>query len=199
MKIIAGSTLLLTFALLTGCGYDGPVPDPPQAKPAVPTAQTTPDAKAVAQSKTPDKPSPEVTGQEKPTAQAGNPSGEGGTRKLIPRSEFADTAAPAPGTVREKAAVGMGEKGRGYGGNNMVTMPVKALWAAKELLVLDQIQHALNIYKALDPNGRGPQSHQEFMDRIVKENSISLPTLPEGQHYIYDPVEGLLTVERPDH
>ena len=170
IKTIAGSTLFLSFALATGCGYVGPAPDPPQAKPAVPAVQAKPDVKADAQSKTPEKPLPEKTAVDKTDS--------------------------APAIVREKAAVGMGEKGRGYGGD-MLTMPVKTLWNVKEMLVLDQIQHALNIYKAADPNGRGPQSHKEFMDRIIKENSIQLPELPEGQRYRYDPAAGELTVERP--
>ena len=44
------------------------------------------------------------------------------------------TAEQKPGMVREKAAVGIGEKGRGYGGD-MITVPVKALWTAKEKIV----------------------------------------------------------------
>ena len=45
------------------------------------------------------------------------------------------TAEPKPGTVREKAAVGMGEKGRGYG-RDMTTVPLMAMWAVKERLLL---------------------------------------------------------------
>jgi hypothetical protein len=101
-----------------------------------------------------------------------------------------------PGTAREKAAVGMGEKGRGYG-SDMITMPVKAMWTAKEKIVLDQMHHALDLYKA--SQGHAPKTQQEFMDRIIKENHLQLPTLPAGHRYVYDPDTEELMVERPNN
>ena len=35
-----------------------------------------------------------------------------------------------------------------------------------------------------------PKSHEEFMERIIKENHINLPQLPEGHRYVYDPKRG---------
>ena len=109
-------------------------------------------------------------------------------------------AAPGPSKqpemVREKAAVGMGEKGRGYG-DGIVSTPIKTLWSIKEQLVLDQIQHALQIYKAMDANGRGPKSHDEFMEQIIKANGIRLPDLPPGERYEFDPIKGELMVVKP--
>ena len=101
-----------------------------------------------------------------------------------------------PSTVREKAAVGMGEKGRGYGGD-MITMPVKTMWTAREKIVLDHIRHALDLHKTSE--GHAPKTHQEFMDRIIKENHLQLPTLPAGHRYVYDPDTDELMVERPNN
>ncbi len=90
----------------------------------------------------------------------------------------------------------MGEKGRGYGMGAVAT-PIKALWAVREQAVLIQIRSALQLYKAADPDGRGPKSHQEFMDKIIKANYIKLPALPAGDRYVYDPKEEELFVEHP--
>ncbi len=46
-------------------------------------------------------------------------------------------------------------------------------------------------------NGRKPNSHEEFMEKIIKEGKINLPELPAGQRYVYDPEQGQLMVERP--
>ena len=58
----------------------------------------------------------------------------------------ATAAGTKPATIREKAAVGMGEKGRGYGGG-METVAVMAMWRAEEKIVLDQIHHDMDLYK----------------------------------------------------
>ena len=96
--------------------------------------------------------------------------------------------------VREKAAVGMGEKGRGYGGD-MVTMPLKTIWTVKEMLVLDQIRQDLNLYKTAE--GHTPKSNEEFMEKIIKKYNVKLPDLPPGHKYEYDPVTDELTILRP--
>jgi hypothetical protein len=99
-------------------------------------------------------------------------------------------------TVREKAAVGMSEKGRDYGKDPIAT-PVSTLWSVKEQLVLIQIQSALQLYKAADSDGRGPRNHKEFMEKIVRANDIRLPKLPSGHRYVYDPAKEELMVEKP--
>jgi len=45
--------------------------------------------------------------------------------------------------------------------------------------------------------GRKPNSHEEFMNKIIKFNKIQLPTLPAGEKYVYDPQEGELMVQKP--
>ena len=97
--------------------------------------------------------------------------------------------------VTEKAAVGVGEKGRGYG-KDMITVSVMAYWQAKERITFDQIQHAMDLYKA-EHDGKPPKTQQEFMDRIVKENNLHLPALPAGHSYFYDPEDGSLNVRKP--
>ena len=42
-----------------------------------------------------------------------------------------------------------------------------------------------------------PKSHEEFMQRIIKDNDIVLPELPGGRRYVYDPKTGELMVEQP--
>jgi hypothetical protein len=46
------------------------------------------------------------------------------------------------------------------------------------------IESAVNNFHALE--GRYPNSYDEFMTRIVKENNIQLPVLPGGKKYQYD-------------
>jgi hypothetical protein len=119
--------------------------------------------------------------------------------KQAPPPVAAGPAAPpaaAPEMVREKAAVGMGEQGRGYG-EGFVATPIKALFRVKESLALDQIKHDLDIFKAQDPQGRGPKTHEEFIEKIVKAGGIRLPPLPPGQRYVYDPAQEELFVEQP--
>jgi hypothetical protein len=97
--------------------------------------------------------------------------------------------------VQKKAEVGVGAKGRGYG-QGVVATPAASLFAAQERLVFDvEIPHALDLFKATE--GRGPKDNDEFMQRIIKENHIKLPELPEGDRYMYDPKTELLMVESP--
>ena len=50
----------------------------------------------------------------------------------------------------------------------------------------------MNLYKAT--NGGLPKTHDEFMEKIVKANSITLPTLPAGRSYEFDVKAGELMV-----
>jgi hypothetical protein len=108
----------------------------------------------------------------------------------------APVAASQPPVVeRVAAAVGVGRKGRGYG-DGMVTTPVATLFAVKEKLAFEiMIPHALELYKLTE--GHAPETHEEFMEKIVKFNQIQLPALPPGHRYVYDPKSERLMVERP--
>ncbi len=106
--------------------------------------------------------------------------------------------APAPKlpeTVQKKAEVGVGEKGRGYG-PGVVATPVASYFNMRERIAFDiQIPEAMKLFKAAED--RAPKTHEEFMERIIKEQHINLPTLPEGERYMYDPQTGLLMVLQP--
>ena len=102
-----------------------------------------------------------------------------------------------PDGTREKAAAGVGKKGQGYGGA-FISEPARQYFQIRERVVFQaQIPQALNTYKALDPQGKGPPSHQEFMDKVIQQNGITLPDLPAGYEYQYDPQAEELMVGRP--
>lgn len=100
-------------------------------------------------------------------------------------------ATPAPAQV--PAQVGVGKKGRGYGGG-IVTEPIRAKFRAEQRIVFDQVKHALDLYKAT--NGRAPKTHDEFMQEIIQANQIQLPDLPSGETYVYDPQAEELMVQK---
>ncbi|MEN6457642.1 MAG: hypothetical protein ABFC63_01820 [Thermoguttaceae bacterium] len=111
--------------------------------------------------------------QQQPPAQAVEPE-----KKASP----APAAKPAE-PAREKAQVGVGEKGRDYPAGMYAP---KTYWAIKETLAFDvQIPKAMQLFKATE--GRAPKDHAEFMERIIKEGMIQLPELPAGDRYEYDP------------
>jgi hypothetical protein len=97
--------------------------------------------------------------------------------------------------VQKKAEAGVGDKGRGYGAGPIAT-PISTYFRVRERVAFDiQIPHSMNLYKASE--GRAPKTHEEFMEKIIKANQIHLPTLPEGQHYQYDPKQEQLMVIEP--
>ncbi len=115
----------------------------------------------------------------------------------------------APAAVKEeappqmetvKAEVGVGKKGaslRGDGANQLIAGPAVAFFNAKEKIVFEiEIPKNMQIYHALN-DGQYPKTHEEFMEKIIKEYSVKLPELPEGAKYVYDPETHTLMVERP--
>jgi hypothetical protein len=99
------------------------------------------------------------------------------------------------GASYQKADVGSGKRGRGYGGG-LVTQPVATFFASKEMIAFRiQIPDAMRLYKA--ENGNAPKTHEEFMQKIIAPGRIPLPDLPEGHSYKYDPATEQLMVEHP--
>ena len=97
-------------------------------------------------------------------------------------------------TVREDAVTGVGKKGRNYG-SDPISTPIQALHRSKERLALAvEIPKGLQMFEAVE--GRKPNSHDEFMEKIVKANQIQLPELPTGDVYVYDPQTGKLMVDK---
>jgi hypothetical protein len=103
-------------------------------------------------------------------------------------------AKPPENVVREEAKVGVGKRGRGYE-PGLVTTPVAAYFSARERIIFEiQIPQAMKLYKA--QNEHGPKTQEEFM-KIIKEQGVRLPDLPDGHRYVYDPATEQLMVERP--
>lgn len=97
--------------------------------------------------------------------------------------------------VQEKAEVGVGEKGNDLS-EGLVSTPVKAYFRAQEQVAFNiQIPSNMQLFKAT--NGSAPKSHEEFMQKIIKEGMIKLPELPAGHSYLYDPATEQLMVEHP--
>jgi hypothetical protein len=65
-----------------------------------------------------------------------------------------------------------------------ISAPVSAYGPMLEQISKTHIAHALNLFNATE--GRYPNSYDEFMTRIIKENNIQLPVLPGGKKYQYD-------------
>ena len=97
------------------------------------------------------------------------------------------------GTTTEKAL-----KSPKSFGSGLIATPMSALFGAKAKLEKIKIHHGLQSYKAI--NGKPPQTHQEFMEEIVKKGQINLPPLRAGESYRFDPNEGrlgTLMIDRP--
>lgn len=105
---------------------------------------------------------------------------------------------PSPYNMESrKADVGVGKKGAKLRADQSTATKVlggaaiQAMFETKEKAVFQiQIPQALALYKAQDSFGKGPQSHEEFMQKIIRANNIQLPELPEGMHYNYVPDGG---------
>ena len=65
-----------------------------------------------------------------------------------------------------------------------VTAPLSAYGPMVESLAKTQVTHAIGIFNAVE--NRYPKDHEEFMERIIKENNIKLPVLPFKGRYVYD-------------
>jgi hypothetical protein len=99
-----------------------------------------------------------------------------------------------PGTVLENAKVGDGAKG--HYSEGMILTPVATMFRAEEMIAFKiQIPQAMQYYKA--EHEHAPKTHEEFMKKIIQDNHIELPELPEGQRFLYDPKTEQLMVERP--
>jgi hypothetical protein len=77
-----------------------------------------------------------------------------------------------------------------------ISAPVGVLVYALERTDQLNIEHALDLFNASE--GRYPNSHEEFMTRIIKENGYKLHVLPGNKKYQYDVANHqLLVVDAP--
>jgi hypothetical protein len=114
-----------------------------------------------------------------------------------PDAEAMPADAPAQDDELSKAQVGVGVKGKDYGGPGFVTTPIETMFTVEERIAFEiQIPNAMKIYKA-DHDSKGPKTHEEFMDIIIKENGVQLPELPPGNVYWYDANTEELMVRTP--
>jgi len=96
--------------------------------------------------------------------------------------------APVPDEGREFTANDplRGRRSRSVGGYAGAVFGAR-FWAEHQMII-NQVKHALNLYWG--EHGEYPQSHEEFMDKVIKFNQIQLPELMDNQEYFYDPEEG---------
>ena len=75
-----------------------------------------------------------------------------------------------------------------------ISTPAAAYFRTQEKIVFEiQLPKTMDLFRATE--GRSPNSHDEFMRRIIGEGMVKLPKLPEGQMYRYHPDDGQLWVE----
>jgi len=194
------------IAIVAGCSEYKPAA-PPSAAPPAPQAAAAKPATSAA---------PAAAGQPAQQQQSGSgmtagmsamggamgmaplETAVGGPGAVAPVRSTTQPAAPAAtpgGIVVGPAQVGSGAKGRGYGMGPIAT-PAAAYFAARERITFEiQVPHALQLYKA--SNGSAPKTHQEFEQKILRENKIQLPDLPPGMYYQYDPALEQLMVMKP--
>lgn len=65
-----------------------------------------------------------------------------------------------------------------------VTAPLMAYGPMIEQISKVQIEHTINLFHAT--HGRYPKNYEEFMEKIITENGITLPALPLSLEYRYD-------------
>jgi hypothetical protein len=173
-----------------GCDQQAPTGSPASGPPAAAHAPAGPAAAAASP------PAKTLSAAEEDAADA---AAEAEMERALARAKDApppDPDAPPPGTARKKAESGVGAQGQGYGAG-LITTPLEVYFRAREQITFNiQVADAMRIYRALH-DFKGPKSNDEFMKEIIQANRISLPELPAGHRYFYDPKSEELLVEHP--
>lgn len=193
--------LALVFAmaigLVAGCG-DGDTPEADSGGSGLaPPAPANTDTSAVALNET-------STPAENPSSVPPVPPQVPPLPPAVPAEDVADggdDAEEKPSPLSDdnvtvvKAEAGVGTKGH-YESHDYISTVVSAKFRTAEKLEFIKIQKAMQLYKAEHDN-KGPADHKTFMKDIIEANFISLPKLPAGQSYYYDPKTEALHVVRP--
>lgn len=128
---------------------------------------------------------------------AGEPAGkaaDAAAKKEAP-AESAAAKTPPPTPPLKKAQVGAGKKGH-YGGQGIVKTPVSVYFRAQERITFNAvIPKNMQLYKSTH-NNKGPATHKEFMEEIIKKGMVDLPELSAGERYLYDPKKEELFIEQ---
>jgi hypothetical protein len=179
MRIVLTISLIAGMAALMGCEASAP------STAAMQTAQST--------APPPPQPAAPAVAADNPEATADSPA----STEKAPAGQGATAEPEADAGNSERATVGAGAKGRDYGGPGFVTTPIEALFRADDLIVFEtHIPNNMKIYKAEHDN-KGPKTHEEFMQVIIKDGGVRLPELPAGDEYWYDPKTEQLMVRHP--
>jgi hypothetical protein len=102
--------------------------------------------------------------------------------------------ATQPQVERQKAEVGVGRKGQGYGGG-IITEPLHQYFAGKDRITFEiQIPEGMKLFQA--EHNRYPKDMAEFQRAILEPAGIRLPDLYPGDKYVYDAATHELMVER---
>lgn len=75
-----------------------------------------------------------------------------------------------------------------------ITAPLSAYGPMMERVADIGVTQAIALFYATE--GRYPKDHEEFMQRIVKENNLRLPVLPFKGEYVYDVENHVLLTKR---
>ena len=195
MRTLISTALMLALAACLGCESNTPSGTAAQSADSAPPP-----------------PVPAAPPENAAPAQAADPAAQPPAAAQLPAiapPAVADPAvAPASGTApadpatagdpanREKAQAGVGKQGRDYK-PGFITTPIAAYFSIEQRIAFEvQIPHAMKLYKANHDN-KGPKTHDEFFEAIIKENAVKLPDLPTGDSYIYDPQTEELMVQHP--
>jgi hypothetical protein len=170
MRFVATTIVLLGCLTWLGCG-DSPAPTA-QAPPVQNTGEAGPPP-----------PEPEAAGN---AAKAPAATAPASAPAAAPANEPA-AEEDAPGEGETKSPIGASGKGQDYGGPGFVTTPIETLFRIEDRVIFQaQIPNNMKIYKA-QHNNKGPKTQEEFMEAIIKEGGITLPELPDGEAYWYNP------------
>jgi hypothetical protein len=193
MRLSLCAIVVAALSCVLGCGDLPPAPTSPTAQappPPAPAPPGNPNGAATADAPLAETPDAAADATSEPAAET--PAEE------TPADAPADDSAAAPAAGDTTAAeVGVGVKGKDYGGPGFVTTPNEAYFRTGERIAFEiQIPSAMKLYKAGHDN-KGPKTHEEFMNVIIKENGVDLPELAEGEEYLYDPQTEQLLVRHP--
>ncbi|MCR9292598.1 MAG: hypothetical protein NXI32_07755 [bacterium] len=117
------------------------------------------------------------------------------------KSTPSQSTAEQPSIQAQKATAGVGKKGQSLQDNEgvakIIAGPLAAMTKVEQIVTFDiQVKKALDLFKALE--GREPNSHEEFMSKVIQANRIQLPELPEGAVYHFNTQKGELWVYPED-
>ncbi|RMF40680.1 MAG: hypothetical protein D6753_11225 [Planctomycetota bacterium] len=109
--------------------------------------------------------------------------------------------ASAPPRQAQKAVAGVGQAGSQLqehsDAQKLISGPASQLLQFRQKAVLEiQVPQALQLFRATE--GRWPNSHEEFMEKIVRANRLNLPELPPGMVYRFNVEKGELWVYPED-